>query len=333
MRLAAQAKMGYYPVRPGTLDLLCGAIKIDDPSTVRILDPCCGQGKALAQIGELLHVPKENLYGVELDDRRAEEASQIVGNVMHSSFFAAKIVPVQSFSMAWVNPPYEDEIKQNTDQSARSLEVSFLQYVARYVIHDGLIVLHAPRDRITDPVTQTFHQMCYDPKLIVLPEELRPYRESLLIGYKKASIEKTQWNTHVPTVYDMPSLCLPHGEKIRCFQKSAPTDAEIIQGIEAAPFWKIFNEDKVRGKLTPVLPLGPGHLGLVLASGHLDGLLKPADCEPHVVRGIAYKEDELAKEESTEDDSGKVTTTQTFRQNIKLKIRAVTGDGTMHEIK
>ena len=74
-------------------------------------------------------------------------------------------------------------------------------------------------------------------------------------------------------------------------------------------------------------------MGLVAAAGVLDGFLAPQEYEPHVLRGIAYKEDILAKEESTEADDGKVTTTKTFRQNIKLKIRAITADGTIHEMK
>lgn len=113
--------------------------------------------------------------------------------------------------------------------------------------------------------------------------------------------------------------------------KTAPTDEEILACLEKAPFWKVFAPSKPKPKLRPVLAMGPGHLGLTLASGHLDGVLKPEGYEPHVVRGIAYKEDFLAKEESTESEDGKVTTTKTYRQNIKLKIRALTADGTIHE--
>ncbi len=332
MRLAAQARMGFYPVSEGTLQLIAAAIKIKDPSKVRLLDPCAGQGKALAKLGELLNVPKENLYGVELDDRRAEESAEVLGHVVHGSFFNAKIVPVQSFSMAWVNPPYENEIRQDDGQAVQ-LEVVFLQHAARYVNHDGVIILHAPLDRITDKVKQTFHQICYDCVQISLPIPLRPYRESLLIGFKRSTIDKSSWSIYVPVMEDLPELPLPDGEAIRHFQKSAPTDKEILDHLGNAPFWKIFNEHKKRSKLTPVLPLGAGHLGLTLASGALDGLLTPADCEPHVVRGRAYKEDVLAKDEQSESDDGKVTTTQTFRQNIKLMIRAVTADGVIHEIK
>jgi Uncharacterised methyltransferase family (DUF6094) len=333
MRLAAQAKLGFYPVSEGTIRFVAESVKINDASTIRLFDPCCGQGKALAQFGTELGIPKEQLYGIELDDRRAEEAREVVGNVVHGSFFNTKIVPVQTFSLAWVNPPYDDEIKQEAESVRLSLEVAFLQYVSRFVTPHGIVILHAPEDRITEKVIQTMGQMCYDVKRVRLPPELRPYREALLIGWRRTTIERNVWSVHAPVMDVCPELVLPSGDTVRSFVKNAPTDQEITSHLEKAAFWRVFNEDKKRQKLQPVLPLGAGHLGLTLASGYLDGLLKPKNCEPHVVRGCSYKEDILAKEENSTNDEGKVTNTKTYRQNIKLKIRAVTADGTIHEIK
>lgn len=331
MRLAAQAKMGFYPVTPSTVAFVCKALTINDPSKVRIIDPCCGSGLALRDFGQHLSIPKENLYGIELDERRAEQAAEHA-QVVQGSFFNTRIVPVKAFSMAWVNPPYENELKQE-EAGGRQLEVSFLQYIQRYVESGGLIVLHMPADRIDDTVTRAFHQICFDVRRIILPPEMRPYRETLLVGCKRSTIETHVWNTHVTTTEAMPATTLVDGTKLKAFSKTAPTDSDITQCLVDARFWKVFRESKVKPKLKPVLPLGPGHLGLTLASGYLDGLLCPKDAEPHVVRGVAYKEDVLAKEEESESDEGKVTQTKTYRQNIKLKIRAITGDGTIHEMK
>ena len=63
MRLAAQAKGGFYPTPDRVVDLI--AELIDTPSgaynrgrnTLRILDPCCGAGEALAQLAERLDRP------------------------------------------------------------------------------------------------------------------------------------------------------------------------------------------------------------------------------------------------------------------------------------
>ena len=56
MRLAAQAKGGFYPTPPRVVDLLADLIYAPAGAyarrqdTLRILDPCCGAGEAVAQL-------------------------------------------------------------------------------------------------------------------------------------------------------------------------------------------------------------------------------------------------------------------------------------------
>ena len=74
MRLAAQAKGGYYPTPPRVVDLVSKLLygargRSRSVDTLRILDPCCGAGDALDQFADLLRdrstVPIETC-GVEL---------------------------------------------------------------------------------------------------------------------------------------------------------------------------------------------------------------------------------------------------------------------------
>jgi len=333
MRLAAEAKMGFYPVNHATIDLICKSLVFDQPSNVTLFDPCCGQGLALEHFGKTIGAPKENLYGVELDSKRAEEASSRLGHVLHSSFFATRIVPVQCYSIAWVNPPYDNELKQ-TDGGGKQLEATFIEQAARYVKAFGVVILHCPSDRITDEVRSMMNMNCDQVVHVQLPAELRPFREGLLIGRKRP-----KWNRDAAFIYKcrtvdtIPEYVVCKGDKPKAYDRVAPTDAEIDSQLEKAHFWKPFKASNIKPKLKPILPLGPGHLGLTLASGYLDGYFEPPGYEPHVVRGIAFKEEQVAKIEQTESDDGKVTTTQTIRENIKLKIRAVTADGVIHEIK
>ena len=63
MRLAAQAKGGFYPTPERVVDLLAGLIHTPtgyyhrDRETLRILDPCCGAGEALAQLAGRMDAP------------------------------------------------------------------------------------------------------------------------------------------------------------------------------------------------------------------------------------------------------------------------------------
>jgi len=331
MRLAAEAKMGFYPVQHATIDLICRSLSLKSRD-IRILDPCCGAGMALEHLGKTLGVPKENLYGVELDARRAEEAAGRLGHVIHGSFFNAKIVPVQAFSLAWVNPPYDDELKQE-GSSSKSLEVAFVEAVAKYVTPDGVIILHMPSDRVTDAVKMAMHSQCIEIHGLTLPKELRPYRETIIVGVKRKQIEKNPFYFRLHSDENLPVYEPEPGERIRTFDRLAPTHEEIRGGLAKAAFWRLFKAVPQKTKLKPILPLGAGHLGLTLASGYLDGYFAPDGYEPHVVRGIAYKEEQVVKDEQTESDDGKVTHTKTLRENIKLKIRAVNDQGTIHEIK
>ena len=74
MRLAAQAKGGFYPTPPRVVDLVAELIHTPSGAyhrgreTLRILDPCCGAGEALAQLAQRLDRPNAipiETYGVE----------------------------------------------------------------------------------------------------------------------------------------------------------------------------------------------------------------------------------------------------------------------------
>ena len=114
MRLAAQAKGGYYPTPLQVVDLL--AELIDSPpaygrqgQTLRLLDPCCGGGDALAQLADNLRrantLPVET-YGVELHRDRAEAARELLDRALACDLFATSIAN-GVFGVLLLNPPYD----------------------------------------------------------------------------------------------------------------------------------------------------------------------------------------------------------------------------------
>ena len=54
MKLAAQAKMGYYPTPPMVVSLITGILVRNGPGKIRIFDPCAGEGHALNEIKDSL---------------------------------------------------------------------------------------------------------------------------------------------------------------------------------------------------------------------------------------------------------------------------------------
>ena len=100
MRLAAQAKGGYYPTPERVVDLI--AELIHTPSgyyhrgreTIRILDPCCGAGDALERLAEGLDQPNAmtiETYGVELHRDRAEQAEKRLHRTLAVDLFATSM--------------------------------------------------------------------------------------------------------------------------------------------------------------------------------------------------------------------------------------------------
>ena len=115
MRLAAQAKGGYYPTPERVVDLI--AELIHTPSgyyhrgreTIRILDPCCGAGDALERLAEGLDQPNAmtiETYGVELHRDRAEEAEKRLHRTLAVDLFATSIAN-GAFGLLLLNPPYD----------------------------------------------------------------------------------------------------------------------------------------------------------------------------------------------------------------------------------
>ncbi len=114
MRLAAQAKGGFYPTPPRVTDLIAELIQppagyARKEETLRVLDPCCGEGDALVRLANALrkpHAADVETYGVELHTERAEAARSRLDHVLGTDLFATSIAN-GAFGLLYVNPPYD----------------------------------------------------------------------------------------------------------------------------------------------------------------------------------------------------------------------------------
>src|SRR5690348_10640247 len=87
MRLAAQAKLGFYAAAPEAIAELLKHLYCRGPNpekkfdTINIIDPCAGKGLALKQLREGLLVPASHTYAVELDKARAAAVAENIPGV------------------------------------------------------------------------------------------------------------------------------------------------------------------------------------------------------------------------------------------------------------
>lgn len=185
-RLEAIATGLYYPTPEPVVEAIAGLLRLDGAvsrygNTVRILDPCIGTGRAVALLAqrlcataswpatharpseaevasppplppdrqEALHV---ELYGVEPNRTRAQEAAtQCSGGVLVASFFTTTVADA-SFSMAFVNPPYDDDYGNHGPGGSRRvrLEIQFLKRATHKLLPGGILVWIVPQARLAE---------------------------------------------------------------------------------------------------------------------------------------------------------------------------------------
>lgn len=328
-RLAAQARLNYYPVSERTIDLLAGCLRFSQPTA--ILDPCAGTGDAIAQIA-----PKSTIcqtFGIELDQKRAEQAKSKLTTVLHASALSATI-KASSFGLVWCNPPFDDELRE-PHHDTQSSEHLFASVSISALVPGGVFILHLPEHRLTYGLITYLTGYLSDCYQVKLSPELRPYRETIVIGKKRPSLSRqaATWKIEQTTfdrlpAYDVPAADGPGNR----FHRNEPTEAEIQTAL--ASVLAALATPKPNGKLAqPILPLSPGHLGMVLASGLLDGLITLADGRTVVVKGISQKEQYKLSEETSEiqTKSGgtKTTKTEVFSERAALKIKTLDAYGTI----
>jgi hypothetical protein len=126
------------------------------------------------------------------------------------------------------------------------------------------------------------------------------------------------------TVYNLPA-----GQRPRQFHKLEPTDAELSRLVAQSPLrFRIQPPaDKLNYRPRPPMSPGIGHRAMLLASGHIDGLICPPDERPHVIRGTATKDKYVASCDESEDDNGNVTTRTVISERPRLVIRVLDSTG------
>lgn len=147
-------KAGYYPTDDETLQRIQHFL-MPASRPMRLLDPCCGEGAALADIrlglqeraGEV-SVSIEAL-GVEFDKERAWHAKTLLDRVIHSDLHDV-VVKARSIGLLFLNPPYGFGISDaanlaNADSDkAERLERTFLKKTASFLVEGGVLIYIIP---------------------------------------------------------------------------------------------------------------------------------------------------------------------------------------------
>ena len=139
MRLAGRECLGFYPLPVREAERIRRFLAFSEKQC-SALDPCLGDGAAFAQIAS---DKKVLCYGVELDAGRAEQARTKRIDVIHGNCFDVQC-PVESFSLIYLNPPYDFEI---SEEESQRMEKLFLELVYRWLKPLAVLLLVVPAKR------------------------------------------------------------------------------------------------------------------------------------------------------------------------------------------
>jgi predicted RNA methylase len=286
MRTEARLKLGYYPLNSADARRIRKYLQFS-PESTSVLDPCAGTGTAMNALTEGASVRR---YGIELDSYRAAEAKKAMDEVIQGSAFDTH-GPVESFSLVYLNPPYDFEISEGRN---RRMEPLFLEHVGRWV-HPGGVVMVIPYDRVYEcrsVLTPQFR----DKTIFRLTEpEAAAYKQVVLFGIRRTrqereklndrAVQQADWKLNeltrryeeIPPLGDMAErvYAIPSSPPARLEHRGLPFDA-IEDLLPASPAWRqtqrVTHAPKSEFAGRPLTPLHKGHVGLLCTAGLMNGV-------------------------------------------------------------
>lgn len=321
MRLAGQQRGGFYPIPPSALLRAMEHVSFIGSPTV--LDPCAGEGAALALLRDRFNARP---YAIELDEGRSETLKGVIPDaVCPASAFGTKVYGY--VDMLYLNPPYDNELGGGS-----RVEQQFLMHCSASLKRGGLLMLVVP-ERILGPYSDTttyLRERFDDVRVMRFPETVRRFNEVVVFGVKRDTVKSIDYNerwrfqgfedVEPDAVYNVAATAVPRG-----IEKQEFTQNELAVAFANSPLQRLLESPKPAPLPRPPLPVTKGHLAMLLASGHMDGLVSPPGEMPHVIRGTATKKQYL-KEESIEEKDDCTTQKQVYAEKVLLTIRALTHD-------
>ena len=335
MRLAGQAKGGFYPTPLRVVDMIEPLIEIDNatrfagPRVLRILDPCCGPGDAVQRLSDRIHESHpsigQEVYGIELERQRARTATDKLDHTLQSDLFQT-MVSNASFSLLYLNPPYD------FDQEQKRVEQAFLTHCTKHLVTNGLLVFIVPRHRLAVSArylsANYWNIRCY---AFPLPE-YEDFDQVVLLGQKRetpqlAEVAENRINHISLGPLDRVSV-LEEGQEPIVSTPTVPAKTILFttKGMDpltaateaqAAGLWANREmQDKFWPEETrptrPLMPLRRGHIAQLMAAGFLDNLSIDTEDQRILVKGRTTKTSVLvSSDEEQETWQDKMTTTIT----------------------
>lgn len=327
--LMNRARMGYFPTDLSHVKMLKDAIVFPE-APVNLIDPCCGEGLALQAFAKGV---KARTYGIEIDEVRGEEAQRRIQRVGYGSFFHSRI-SLNAFQGLWLNPPY---LSVPSEHGSKRLEKAFLADSIRHLQVGGIMIYIIPYYRATPDVCRVLCENFTDLRVHrFIGKEFERFKQVAIIGKKieRREAEKMAKRLSeymldadkIPLITDLPKDCyeMPAATKtVELFKGAVFNVNELADQLKKSPsIERLFEERTLDNReRRPLLPLNLSQVGLVGASGIMNGLV---ECDtPHVIKGRIVKEKKTKI--GLEDDNGKTAVREITSNRLIFNVLTPTG--------
>ena len=310
------AKNGYYPTDSDTTARILTALEASASGDMCLIDPCAGEGVALAECKHHLGQDKTVAYAVEYHQERAYQAKQLLDRCIQGDFQDTVISPRQ-FGLLWLNPPYGDLVTDKAQtgglleesKGTKRLEKLFYQQSSRLLQYGGILVLIVPHYTL-DGEFRRWLAAGFDRLSVHLAPE-QQFKQAVVIGVRKRTDTSSQAYrlalaalTQFCELDDKPVLPPQWPQALYRVPSSQSSDVrfsytrlepkQLADEIAQYPClweqWHLQMGQTGQIQRRPLMALSDWHLALVLAAGQVSGLVHSDDgTRTYVVKGDTFK--------------------------------------------
>jgi tRNA1(Val) A37 N6-methylase TrmN6 len=297
-RNSSRLKMGFFPLPEEEARRISSLLSFSGPCSV--VDPCAGKGAALNLITAAAPVVR---FGVELDTARAEEAASSGIRMIQGNVFDAQ-ARVESFSLLYLNPPYDSEIDLSGN---RRMERLFLEHTHRWLVQHGVLIFVIPFERFSDCASIVAGNFAKIAAFRMTDPESIRFRQIVIFGVRRnvrgaaheENLRRALALAANGTYSKLPELTpdatepfvVPRSGEAALTYRGLPYNV-IEDLLPHSAAWKqtaqalLPSEDMAIGR--PITPLHGGHVGLLCTAGLLNGVFGQ-DEERHIARWRSVK--------------------------------------------
>jgi SAM-dependent methyltransferase/ribosomal protein S27AE len=308
-------KAGFYPYPPQATTQTCALLDTTAGARLRLLDPCAGEGVALAAVAHRLTGQGATVetYGVELSSTRAAQAARVLDHTITGDWFDVA-TRTGAYSLLWCNPPYDFDAVVDARQKTKRLEYTFLRSAYDRLAPGGVLVYIVPRWVLgLREVARLLAGYCADLTVWRIPE-YDSYKQIVVLGVKRARAEPhpeaeaalQAWVDAMPpdlATATQRYLAPPAPVLSKFFfytNTLSPTEVRDLAGRHGALTLTAWRQAQTRTTdltFQPVAPMRRGHVAMLVASGLL-GTLALGDV---IAKGRAVKV--LKRQDAPEGDA------------------------------